>query len=277
MPVDRDQGPVPPRLGRRQPGRAGRAGRRRVAVLVADVAVMDELRPRARTAGRSDLPSGARRPALDGRVAQLLLALRCRRSRFGAVDGEDRERLVVRGVRPHRLRQPAARRHDAPDHRRRRDRPDPARHRAGRRARGPSRAASSRSTRRSTRRRSARPARRPGCSSSRARSSASTRGSRRGRRRRGRIVVRGRAIVGRPTVAAPEPPRRRPRRCAMRLDRRPPSRGIAGWAGAIAVRQATDRHAWALPTTGRDGVARHPRPVELGVATPTASPASARP
>ena len=49
---------------------------------------------------------------------------------FGEVDGEDRHRLACAVVRPHRLRQPAPRRDDVPDHRRRRGRPPPPRHRA---------------------------------------------------------------------------------------------------------------------------------------------------
>ena len=51
--------------------------------------------------------------------------------RFGRSPGEDRDRLACAVVRPHRLRQPAPRRDHVPDHRRRRDRPDPARHRTG--------------------------------------------------------------------------------------------------------------------------------------------------
>ena len=129
--------------------------------------------------GRStDLAVRPRRPGLDRLDPQLLLALRLaaalrRRSRARTASGSPAR------LRPHRLRQPAARGDDLPDHRRRRDRPDPARDRARHGRVG--------AARRLPRGRRDRPpgrdprdaGRRPGCSSSRARSSGSTRGSRR--------------------------------------------------------------------------------------------------
>ena len=158
--------------GWRQRGRsprAGRCGRPRAAVVTVTTSTA------AQTAVRRIWPRGgaSRRGSL---VAELLLP--CGSAlRLGAVDGEDRQPAVVRRLRPHRLREPAARGHDAP-HRRRRELVLFRRGIEPGSGSGRSRAASSRWTRRSTRRRSARPGRRPGCWSSRATSSACTRGSR---------------------------------------------------------------------------------------------------
>ena len=152
-----------------------------VALVVAGwivlVGLMDEFERGARRP--LDRPRlGWRRPGVDRDVAQLLLALRVDAA-LRDHRGRGSPSAVLRGLRSHRVRQPAPRRDDLPGHRRRRDRPDQARHRAGPGRVGPAR-------RLPRGRRDGPPGghprdagRRPACSSSRARSSGCTRGSRR--------------------------------------------------------------------------------------------------
>ena len=127
------QGPVPARLGGRQPRRAGRARRRvRPGHPRVTAAGRDGHRAaRARPGRALDRPAlGRRRPALARGVAQLLLALRGAAGRSAAVPDEDRDRLACPACGHIAYVNPAPGGHDVPDHGRRRDRAHPARHRA---------------------------------------------------------------------------------------------------------------------------------------------------
>ena len=78
----------------------------------------------ARTRRSTGIPSGGGVPSWMAGCSTTARAA-ARSSTFGPIEGEDRDRLAVPVVRPHRLRQSAPGRDDDPGHRRRRDRPPP--------------------------------------------------------------------------------------------------------------------------------------------------------
>ena len=126
------QGPVPARLGRRQPRRARRARRRvRPGDPRVTAAARDGHELRARPGRPLDRPAlGRRRPALARRRRSTSARAAGRRCASAPSPGEDRDRLACAACGHIAYVNPRLVVTTLPDHRRRRDRPDPARHRA---------------------------------------------------------------------------------------------------------------------------------------------------